>query len=107
MANTGAHKPFPLPRAAAGVGRREFIMLLGGTFVWPLPIRAQQPERTRRIGVLMQYSEGDPEGRIRVQAWNKRCKSSGGERAETCDSIIAGLVVMATASEPMQLNSWD
>src|SRR6516165_9563161 len=45
--------------------RREFITLVGGAASWPLAAHAQQPERVRRIGVLMARSANDPEG----QAW--------------------------------------
>ena len=45
-------------------------MFLIGTSVaaWPLMARAQQPEPMRRIGVLMNMAESDPELALRVAA---------------------------------------
>src|SRR4051794_58177 len=49
--------------------RREFITGLVGTVAWPLAARAQQPERIKRIGVLMNSVADDSEGKVRVAAF--------------------------------------
>jgi putative tryptophan/tyrosine transport system substrate-binding protein len=45
--------------------RREFITMLGSAAIWPRAARSQQPDRLRRIGVLIGFAESDPA----VQSW--------------------------------------
>ena len=56
----------------------EFITLLGGVAVaWPLGARAQQGERMRRIGVLMAFSESNPQFRSLIETFMQGLTRSG------------------------------
>jgi putative ABC transport system substrate-binding protein len=57
--------------------RREFIALLGGAAAWPIGARAQQAERTRRIGVLMNALEDDREAKVRFEAFLQGLRQLG------------------------------
>jgi putative tryptophan/tyrosine transport system substrate-binding protein len=58
--------------------RREFISLVGGaTAAWPLTLRAQQTERMRRIGVLMNRAADDPDGQARLAAFQQVLQQLG------------------------------
>ena len=58
--------------------RREFITLLGGAAAaWPFVARAQQPERMRRIGVLMGFDENDPVAKTYVSAFTQALADLG------------------------------
>jgi putative ABC transport system substrate-binding protein len=59
--------------------RREFITLIGGgaAAAWPLAARAQHPERMRRIGVLMAFSESNPQFRSLIETFMQGLTRSG------------------------------
>ena len=58
--------------------RRDFIKVIAGSAVaWPLAVRAQQPERMRRIGVLMGYRENDLEGPAFFSAFREGLQKLG------------------------------
>jgi ABC-type uncharacterized transport system substrate-binding protein len=59
--------------------RRELLSLLGAAAAWPRAARAQ-PERMRRIGVLMTLTESDPEARAWVTALKEALQKLGWEQ---------------------------
>jgi hypothetical protein len=69
--------------------RREFITLLGGATAWPLAARAQ-PERIRRIGVLMYLAADDAEGQARLAAFAQALEQLGWSDLLLCDFRVTG-----------------
>src|SRR5262245_18395732 len=68
----------PKPEEGAPMKRREFITLMGGAAAaWPLAGRAQQPERMRRIGVLMNTGADEPESQARLAAFMQGLQELG------------------------------
>jgi len=57
--------------------RRQFIAGLGSAAAWPVMAWGQQPERVRRIGVLMALDENDPEGKRLVSAFTQALADLG------------------------------
>jgi ABC-type uncharacterized transport system substrate-binding protein len=60
------------------IGRRQFITLLGGSAAgWPLVARAQERDRMRRIGVLMNLAADDAESAARITAFGQGLQELG------------------------------
>jgi putative tryptophan/tyrosine transport system substrate-binding protein len=57
--------------------RRDFVTVLGAAAAWPLAARAQQSERVRRIGVLMNRAADNPEGQDRLVAFHQGLQELG------------------------------
>jgi putative tryptophan/tyrosine transport system substrate-binding protein len=62
--------------------RRKLITFIGGaaampSMPWPPAARAQQPERMRRIGVLVNIAADDPEALARLAAFHQGLQEAG------------------------------
>jgi len=96
-------------KAHVGMKRREFMILLGGAAAWPLAARAQQPDRVRRVGVLMGIAD-DPEGQARLMVFKQALHALGwieGRNVQFIYRWSAGDVVHARqfAKELLDLRS--
>jgi hypothetical protein len=80
--------------------RREFITSLGALTAWPLTARAQQSERMRHIGILMAFSENDPEAQSWAQTFSAGVVASSGD-TEGSNRLIEFLA-SARASEAIR-----
>ena len=58
--------------------RRRFIAsILGAVLAAPLAAEAQQPDRVRRIGLLLPYIESDSQAQARVSAFRAALQARG------------------------------
>jgi putative ABC transport system substrate-binding protein len=74
------------------VKRREFITLLGGAATWPLAARAQQGERVRRIGVLMNGDPADAELQSNLATFRETLQRLGWSEGRNVRFDIRGVV---------------
>jgi putative ABC transport system substrate-binding protein len=68
----------PYPELRAAMRRRDFIRVaVGLAAAFPFAARAQQPDRIRRVDLLMGYPEGDPDGQANLAEFRRGLQELG------------------------------
>jgi putative tryptophan/tyrosine transport system substrate-binding protein len=57
--------------------RRDFVNGIAGAIGWPIAARAQQPDRQRRVGVLLPIAKDDPEYQPWLTAFRQALQELG------------------------------
>jgi len=92
--------------------RHEFITLLGAAAASALTARAQQPDRMRRIGLLMTASENDPGYQVLLTTFRDELKKLGWEGGRNVlieyrwKAVDAGRQLIKHRDSNWQRNSW-
>ena len=81
--------------------RREFITLFGVAATWSIAVRAQQPEKMRRIGVLMSFAAEDTVAQARLAEFQQALQQLGWR-----DGRNVRIDVRWSASEPERIRKY-
>ena len=84
------------------IARRKFVAALSGAVAWPLAARAQQAERMRRIGVLMNAAENDPDARSEFEVFRQGLHELGWSEGRNLQIDYRGEAVTSAASKFLQ-----
>ena len=57
--------------------RRTFLAGLGTAAVWARALSAQQADRVRKIGVLLNFRRDDPEGQVQLGGFRRALQELG------------------------------
>jgi putative ABC transport system substrate-binding protein len=90
-----------VPGLGTNMRRRDFLIVPVGVVVaCSSPLRAQQAERMRRVGVLMNYFEDDPDAQARLASFLRGMQQLG-----WIDGRNAQIVIRWTAAAPDRIQA--